>query len=229
MKYKNHFENQLRQYYSILFIASFLLIIAYAYGAYERNNVWKTEETLWRDVTIKSPKNARGLMNYGLSQMAKGDYPKAEKYFMQALQMWPTYNFLHINLGVLKNAQGDKGAAENYFKNAVLYGAGYPDSWFFYGKFLCDQKRFAEAIPMLTKSIELSPAHIGAHEQLMKAYYETNQFDKLNELAVQTLQIIPGNANAINYLELSKKGTASVISEDLTKVPAKNRTRNSDE
>ena len=47
-------------------LLSALLLTASAYGTYQRNEVWKTEETLWRDVTEKSPGNGRGLMNYGL-------------------------------------------------------------------------------------------------------------------------------------------------------------------
>src|SRR5437762_11811344 len=30
---------------------------------------WKSEETLWHDVVLKSPRNGRGLMNYGNTLM----------------------------------------------------------------------------------------------------------------------------------------------------------------
>ena len=49
-----------------------ILITGHAYGTFQRNIVWNSEETLWLDVTKKSPKNGRGLMNYGLTQMEKG-------------------------------------------------------------------------------------------------------------------------------------------------------------
>ncbi len=42
-----------------------LFLCASAYATFQRNKVWKTEETLWYDVVIKSPGNGRGLMNYG--------------------------------------------------------------------------------------------------------------------------------------------------------------------
>lgn len=221
MKYKKQYENVTYRYYFFLTTVALLLLFAYAYGAHERNKIWKTEETLWKDVTIKSPKNARGLMNYGLSQMAKGNYPEAEKNFSQALEMWPSYSILHINLGVLKAATGDKITAENYFRNAIQFGGNYPDSWYFYGRFLCEQLRYNEAIPMLNKSIQLSPAHIGAHEQLLKAYYETGQWEKLRSLAIQTLLIIPENANAISYLGLSvkAKNNEMVSEEEIKKAP----------
>ena len=83
---------------------------AYAYGTCERNNVWhEPNESLWRDVTEKSPKNGRGLMNYGLALMARADYAGAEKYFSDALRLTPNYSYLFINMGILKAATGKPG------------------------------------------------------------------------------------------------------------------------
>jgi tetratricopeptide (TPR) repeat protein len=221
MKYKKRFENLSVKYEALVSIAVSVILSGYAYGTHQRNKVWNTEESLWYDVTLKSPKNARGLMNYGLSKMGKGDYTTAEKYFTQALSMWPTYSFLHVNMGVLKEATGDKVSAENYFKSGIQFGNGYPDSWYFYGKFLCDQSRFTEATPILAKAIELSPGHIGARSMLMKAYNETSDWDKLNELAQNTLQVIPGNTEALQYLEASKnrKGKTEITQEGIIKAP----------
>jgi len=56
--------------------------------------VWHNEETLWYDVTLKSPQNGRGLMNYGLTQMEKGDYVRALNYFTRALEFSPDYYVL---------------------------------------------------------------------------------------------------------------------------------------
>ena len=60
-----------------------------AVGTYERNKVWRSEETLWRDVTEKSPANGRGLMNYGLTQMAQGKYAEAKQLFDRAAGLQP--------------------------------------------------------------------------------------------------------------------------------------------
>ena len=100
-------------------------------------------------------------MNYGLSQMSKGDYKEAEKCFTKALEMWPYYSFLHVNMAILKAATGDDKMAEVYFKNSISYGTKIPDSWYFYGNFLAKQKRYAEAIPLLDrKSTRLNSSHI---------------------------------------------------------------------
>jgi hypothetical protein len=66
-------------------VIAILLLSLYAYGAHVRNQVWRTDESLWLDDIEKSPHNARGLMNYGLTQMAKGKYPAALDAFQRGL------------------------------------------------------------------------------------------------------------------------------------------------
>ena len=221
MKQKSRLEALNDKYEVILVIVVLIALSGYAYGTRQRNKVWNSEESLWYDVTIKSPNNARGLMNYGLSKMAKGEYPEAEKYFNMALTMWPDYSFLNINMGVLKSATGDKESAEKYFKHALDVGKNFPDTWYFYGKYLSDQLRYSEAIPLLTKAIELSPAHIGSRSQLMKVYNETGDWEKLKEVAESTLQIIPNNVEAAMYLEASKnkKGKIEIAEDEIRLAP----------
>ena len=58
-----------------------VILAAGVWGTWQRNRVWHSEESLWYDVTLKSPKNGRGLMTYGNSQVAKGEYLKALDYY----------------------------------------------------------------------------------------------------------------------------------------------------
>src|SRR5207248_6231645 len=46
-------------------VAVGLFLCGNGYATFQRNKVWKTEESLWHDVVTKSPRNPRGLMNYG--------------------------------------------------------------------------------------------------------------------------------------------------------------------
>ena len=138
----------------------------HAYGTHQRNKVWHTAESLWYDVTKKSPGNGRGLMNYGLSQMAKGNYPVAQEYFEKALVLTPYYSTLHVNLGILKGAMNQPFEAEGYFKNALEYGPNDPDSYFFYARWLKSRNRTAEAVALLQRAVQLSPAHYDAQRLL---------------------------------------------------------------
>jgi hypothetical protein len=47
-------------------VLALLALSGYAYGVHRRNEVWRSEETLWLDDVQKSPHNGRGLMNYAL-------------------------------------------------------------------------------------------------------------------------------------------------------------------
>ncbi len=183
-----------------VFTTSLLFLSAYGYGTFQRNEIWKTDESLWYDATIKSPKNARALMNYGLSLMAKGDYIGAEKYFTDALTLWPQYAYLHVNMGILKNAIGDAASAEQYYRTALTYRSDIPELYFFYAEFLHKQQRNSEAIGLLKKSIELYRANPQSRYLLMTVYAENNENENLVALAQETLQIIPGDITALAFL-----------------------------
>ena len=118
-----------------------IALLSYAYGVHERNKVWNTEETLWKDVTEKSPKNGRGLMNYGLTLMSRADYEGAGEYFRRALDINPDYSTLHINIAILEDSIGNHREAEKYFQRAIANSSGYPASYFYYARFLFKHKR----------------------------------------------------------------------------------------
>jgi tetratricopeptide (TPR) repeat protein len=142
------------------------ILLAHAYGTRQRNSVWRTEESLWLDVTNKSPENGRGLMTYGVIQMAKGDYDAADRYFTRALQYTPQYAYLHVNIGVLKGARGQRAEAERHFREAQQYDPNNPVSYFFYARWLNSIGRTEEARLYAQRTVELSPGHLEGQQLL---------------------------------------------------------------
>jgi len=211
-----------RKYAAAVFVVPIVLLLsAYAYGTYNRNKVWHTEESLWYDVTIKSPQNGRGLMNYGLSQMQKANYAVAEKYFTRALQLLPNYYALNVNMGILKAATGDKTTAEKYFLSAIQTGANYQDPYYFYARFLNEQQRYNEAIVQLTKAISISPGYLSARLLLMDVYEIMEDWDRLKALANSTLIISPNNPEVLKYLQSAQnqKGKTEIEAEKIAAAP----------
>lgn len=188
----------------------FLIISAHAYGTRQRNEVWHDGESLWYDVTIKSPKNGRGLMNYGLRKMELGDYATAEKYYMEALKYNPYYSYLHTNIAILKSAQGKTSEAEDYFKKSIQFAPGNPETYYFYGNFLNKQKRFSEAKENLRKAVSLAPAHLSSRQSLMETYYETGENKALENLCNETLSIFPDDALSMQYFQIAKTGKSKL-------------------
>lgn len=145
---------------------SILLFIGHGIGTINRTKVWSSTESLWLDVTIKSPKNGRGLMNYGLTHMAKGDYENALFYFNKALAILPNYYVLHINLGILYNGINNEEKAIEHFKKALNLNSSSPDPEYCYAIFLVDKKRYSEAEKYLKIAIQKSPNHTSSKELL---------------------------------------------------------------
>jgi tetratricopeptide (TPR) repeat protein len=141
---------------------SVAMVLAMAYGTRQRNTVWRTEESLWLDATTKSPDNGRGLMNYGVIQMNKGNLPLAGEYFDRALKYTPDYSYLHVNIGVLNAALGRRAEADRHFREALRDDPDNPISYTFYARWLASIGRTEEARLYADKAVRLSPADADA-------------------------------------------------------------------
>ena len=198
-----------------------VLLGAYGFAVHERNRVWRTEETLWLDDVQKSPHNGRGLMNYGLTQMARGAYPEALDYFERALRFTPNYAALEINLGVVNGAMADGGRpelaaeAERHFQRAMALTPGDEAPHTYYGRWLKDHGRQSEAATQLEQAVMLNPQRLYPRELLVDAYAREGNGDAARRVAQAGLDLAPddavfrqmltnlGNGNAAYWINLS--------------------------
>jgi Flp pilus assembly protein TadD len=196
------------------------------YATFQRNKVWKTEETLWHDVTLKSSQNGRGLMNYGNTLMARADYTGALDYFHRALVLAPQYPILFINLAIAEDAIGQDAMAEQHFQEALRLAPSTPDSYTYYARTLMAHGRKAEARALLGTALLLSPGDVTAHELLAKIetesaasvqsttapltpesylqsslqFYQQGRFAECIEASQKALALRPGYAEAWNNI-----------------------------
>ncbi len=174
---------QMATRYKILILTPVLLLLgACAYGTIKRNAVWRDEESLWFNVTVKSPQNGRGMMNYAVILISEGRYAEAERYLNKAMQLAPNYSYVYVNMGVLKENTGDIAAAENNFLQSIRLGGAYSMNYFLYGQFLYRRARFIEAEAMLQKSMQLSNSDLRPRELLIKIYALLGEWDLLKNI-----------------------------------------------
>lgn len=212
--YKSKEKIMVKQTYRFSLLAVILVLLGtYAYGTYQRNEVWKTEESLWLDVTIKSPKNGRGMMNYGLTQMQKGNYETALKYFLKAQELTPYYSYVFINKAICLNVMGrDKAEVERNFKYAIELNPNHYNGYYFYGDWLLNSGRTKEAAENLAIAVQKSPNFIDARHRLMTAYAMLEDFTNLKIMAEQTLAMVPNDPIALKYIN-SAKGEIEIKDE----------------
>jgi tetratricopeptide (TPR) repeat protein len=180
--------------------AGVVMLVAYALGTRDRNRVWSSDETLWYDVTLKSPHNGRGLMNYGLTQMAKGNTLRALGYFERALEYTPAYYVLDINLGIANGVLNRDAAAERYFLQAVQLAPRDAVSHYFYARWLYQKGRGPEAIAQVHQAVSCNPDHLDSRYLLMEACARQGDWRQVKEAALGTLGRFPADATAQTYL-----------------------------
>jgi tetratricopeptide (TPR) repeat protein len=201
------------------FILSIICILSLnAYGVYQRNKIWKTEESLWQDVTIKSPANGRGLMNYGLALMARGDYANANIYFQKALIYNPYYDVLYTNIAILKAATLQPAEAELNFKKAIEFNKESSQSpYLFYAAFLKNNKRYSEAEAIGLTAQKINSYNTEPLELLALIYSETAQWDKLTATANKILAIDPSSEKGKTFLKTGQERKPIEINNTPTK------------
>ncbi len=199
----------------ILFAGIFILLGAHAFGTFKRNQVWHSELSLWYDCSIKSPKNGRGLMNYGLALMNEGErdtsyYRQAKVYFKKGIELWPQYSYLYINMAMCNFHMNDTAAAEINFKNAIgleTKADGTPrsaDPLYFYAQYLCGRKRFDEAIPLLRSCMKVSNSHMYARYVLMNVFADKYMWPELDSLVAQSVAMFPKDAEVLKYVDIAR-------------------------
>ena len=203
-----------------LFIIFFLF--ANAYGVHQRNKVWKDEISLWKDVTVKSPKNGRGHMNYGLALMAQGDYTNAEISFNNALEYVPNYSSIYTNMGILKNAIGDKESADKYFQKSLSLSDANHKTKYFYGRYLFQNNKFNEAIDQFKQVNQSVPNYIETNDYIFKSYHKLQDWENMKSFSNEVLENRPKDDMAKKYLDiaLNKKSILTVLEEEVNNAPS---------
>jgi len=190
------------------------LLIALGFGTWKRNEVWRSEESLWRDVTLKSPENGRGLMNYGLTLLGKGDVQDALHYFERAAFFTPNYYILEINTAIAHGLVRHPLESEAHFRRAIQLQPQDAQPYFYYGRWLASQGRTNECIQAEKIAIQLNPALVEARYVLMRAYLDRAQWGALGQLVNETLQLVPNDKTTLGYLTRVENQQADMLNAE---------------
>ncbi len=188
----------------LLIAVAALLLAGYGWGVHARNEVWRTEESLWRDDVEKSPRNGRGLMIYGLTQMNKGSYAAALVLYNRALQYTPNYATLEINLAVAHGALGDQAAAERHFQRAVALAPEDDQPRAYYGRWLLAEGRAEDAVAQLRTAIALNPTRMLQRQLLLAALQESGDPEGEQQAAREARAAFPADPAASVRAQVQK-------------------------
>jgi tetratricopeptide (TPR) repeat protein len=183
-----------------LTILALVMLGLYAQGTVARNRVWRDDETLWKDDVEKSPHNGRGLMNYGLVLMGRGDGIGAREIFLRALVETPNYAILETNLGIVSNLLGYNAEAERHFARALALTPNADEPRYHYARVLFQQRRLQEAQAQAQSAVQLNPSRLGTQYLLMQIDASLGEDTAAQAVAQDILRIAPGDAAAVRLL-----------------------------
>jgi len=89
-----------------------------------RNETWRDDYALWRDATVKAPRNPRAWLNAGHAAMERGTLDEARDLLLEAHRLSPCYAYVQMNLSALATRTGDRDASLQWADEGVRCNPG---------------------------------------------------------------------------------------------------------
>lgn len=152
-------------------------LLVLSLGTLDRNRVWRNDESLWYDVTVKSPHDARGLLNYAVEENSRGRFEKAISYLEAARrEPIPPLGLIESNLGQAYDGLKRDAEAEQHLRTAIAMLPGDQRCRTHYATWLANHHREKEAIEQLGMAIQVNPDALDSVYLLMKIYARRGQW-----------------------------------------------------
>ncbi|MCF8276299.1 MAG: tetratricopeptide repeat protein [Flavobacteriales bacterium] len=204
-----------------------IVLAGNAYATYQRNEVWDSEESLWKDVAEKNPNKGRGLMAYGMQLLGKGERQAALENLLKAQKTsFGNHPYLISNLGRCYASLGNNELAKQHFELALTAGDNFPECHYHFGIWLAAQGDLLGAKKQFEELLRISPSHQDARmfvqqieQELAKRaaqnassvsaekylalslqYYRMNQFEDCIAMCEKAISLRPDYADAYNNM-----------------------------
>ncbi|MFZ4500709.1 MAG: tetratricopeptide repeat protein [Burkholderiaceae bacterium] len=108
----------------------------------------------------------------------EGNPESAIKYFRKAVDLNPTYNLGHFNLGRALAETGNDLAAIKHHKTAIALKPDHPEAWLNFGKSSQNLRNFDDALDCFDQATCLNPGYAEAWTNKGVVLYELRRFDE---------------------------------------------------
>jgi tetratricopeptide (TPR) repeat protein len=186
-----------------IFTGYICLVLILGYLTVQRNNIWKTELTLWEDAARKSPNKVRVLNNRAYAYIMEGDLDKAEYYYKKLLQRFPEYPYGHNNMGTIYQIKGRLSEAIKEFEIAVQLRPENPLFRTKLGIAYEKEGKLSEAIKELKIAAKLAPYNPQILTALASTLANAGRYNESISIIDKAISIEPANPMAYYILGYS--------------------------
>jgi tetratricopeptide (TPR) repeat protein len=175
-------------------------VLFFCLWTYERNQVWGSPVSLWRDCVQKAGNLFRPHNNLGNALAQEGALGEAIVHYSKALQIDPNNAVAHYNLAITLGEQGKLKQATAQYLKAVEIKPDYAIAHYNLGLTLVVQGKVEEAISHYLEAIRIWPDYAQAHCNLGIALSMHGKLDEGVMHLSKALQLKPDMAEAHNNL-----------------------------
>jgi tetratricopeptide (TPR) repeat protein len=165
-----------------------------------RSLEFRSEVSLWKDTSQKSPRKALVHNNLATAYMATDQLREAETALMAALAINPLQIDSHVNLGHIAGREKNWEQAIEKFDIGINLGTQKADTFYYSGFARNNLGRFEEAIPYFKKAISMKPFKADYYFDLGNSYKHLKLFDDALHQFRKTLEIDPNHFKAHNNM-----------------------------
>ena len=175
------------------------VVLAGAFGTFERNKVWQDEVTFYRDCVQKSPKKARVHDGLGSAFLKRGRLEEAIAQFNESLRMDPDFAPAHNNIGVALIRSKKFSNAIYHFQEALRLMPGYTDAFNNLNK-LEKNLRIDTEISETKIKLTLYPEDPAIHYELGNLYMSRGKLNEAKTHYQKSLELDPEHHSALTKL-----------------------------
>jgi Flp pilus assembly protein TadD len=183
----------------VIFFFLFIVIL-FSVLTFARNEVWRDEIRLWRDVVSKSPNKSRGHFKLGLFLGKKGRFDEAIREFQTTLKLEPNQARVHNNLALIYAYQGKLDDAIKEYHTALTINPKDAVVHYNLGLLFGRIQRLNDAVREFQITLKLNPLDANAHNSLGVIFGLQGRLDEAIKEFKTALEIEPDHRNARNNL-----------------------------
>jgi tetratricopeptide (TPR) repeat protein len=152
--------------------------------------------THYRAAVAAAPRDARLLLELGVTEAQLGRSGDATRHLEKALKLSPDHPDIHFNLGQLARLSSTYEKAIRHFRRTLELDPSYGDAAYGVGEAYFAQRRYEEAEPWLKKAVAANPRDTEALNALGITLVETRRTADAIAIFRAILDLDPGHAAA---------------------------------
>lgn len=175
----------------VIIFSFILVLLILSVLTIRRNMLWQDGIAIWEDTIKKSPFKSRPHSNLANIYQEKGMHSEAEKEYLKAIGLSPTFPGLYNNLGNVYKAQGKYYDALNEYTKAIDLDSKFAEGYYNLGATLYELGEKEEALSNLYKAIEISPEMFDAFTTIGNIYDDLGRKVEALQAYAKSLEINP--------------------------------------